>query len=85
MGTTKLCSPGPTALWWRPGAHDLPQCDDLTQVMGVVDCDMGDRVGQCVVRERRKLDRRVDAADTGGHMNCDFLCALQTLQEPFAH
>jgi hypothetical protein len=39
-------SPRPTALGWRPGVHDLPQCDDLTPSDGVVDRGIRDSIGK---------------------------------------
>jgi hypothetical protein len=75
-------SPGPTALGWRPAARDLPQCDDLTQVMGVVHRDMRDGVGKRVVGKRGKLDWRIDAADGGGFLTGIFRACSRPSRNP---
>jgi len=82
---SKHASPCVTAFGWRPSAHDLPECDDLAEVMRIVNRDMRDRVGNGVVRQQRKLDWRIDSASRKGLIAGDFHRLLKTFKEPLTY
>jgi hypothetical protein len=61
------------------------ECYDLAEVMGVVDCDMRDRVSNSVVRQRWKLDWRIDTAYIGGLITSYDHGLIKAFHEPLTH